>query len=440
MIRAYTLPPVRFSFRGDQTRTDKLRGLQELGPYQQLPITRPLRFGFVFPRESRDHANSLYLALRNGIGYFKGVERVFRLSLNKDSVFPITGFSVRPGQRSSETAHAYTDAILTWNAKNTREQPDLFFVIHPKTQRFETGTAYYECKALLLQEGILSQSVTQELINNRSQFDWSAANIALGAFAKLGGVPWVVAGDESESDLIIGVGRSNTFDPVTRQNTQYIGFTACFSARGAFKFVSFAEIARSHEEYLKRLTAVVETSLEKAERIGKHVTSLTVHVPSEMGRAESDAIRDAAQKYSRSQSIGVLLAKVSDESNFMAVDEQFSDGVPRRGTVIQVTDRDYVLYTEGREEKEQWKTRAPGAVRVTPQRSVLSRLQASKLLRQVNDLSQVNWRGFNARSKPISLAYGQQIAQILSHVSPATVHSLYQDKARALLEERMWFL
>ena len=439
MIRTYTLPPVRFSFRGYSTRTDKLRGLQELGPYQQLPMTRPLRFGFVFPSESRDHANSLFLALKNGIGYFKGIERVFRLSLSKDSVFPITGFSLAPGRRSSEIARQYTDAILSWNAKNAGEQPDLFFVIHPKTQRFEAGTPYYECKALLLQEGILSQSVTQ-IINDRSQFDWSAANIALGAFAKLGGIPWVVAGEESESDLIIGVGRSNSFDPVTRQNTQYIGFTACFSARGAFKFVSLAEIARSREEYLKRLTTVVETSLGKAERIGKHVTSLTIHVPNEMGREESDAIRDGVQRHSKTQAIGVYLAKVSDESNFMAVDEQFADGVPRRGTVIQVSDRDYVLYTEGRDEKEQWRTRAPGAVRVTPQRGVLPRLQASKLLRQVNDLSQVNWRGFNARSKPISIAYGQLIARILSHVPPATVHSLYQQRARALLEERMWFL
>ena len=394
----------------------------------------------MFPTEFRDHANTLYLALKNGIGYFKGVETVFRLRLNKDSVFPISGFSLGTGHRPSEIAHAYTDAILSWSAKNAPDQPDLFFVIHPKTQRFETGTAYYECKALLLQEGILSQSVTQELIDDRSQFDWSAANIALGAFAKLGGIPWVVAGDESEGDLVIGVGRSNTFDPVTRQNTQYIAFTACFTARGAFKFVSLAEVARSRDEYLKRLATVVDTSLEKAEHVGRNVTSLTLHVPREMGREESDIIRDAVQRRSKTQSVGVVLAKVTDESTFMAVDEQFADGVPRRGTVIQVSDRDYVLYTEGRDEKEQWRTRAPGAVRVTPQRSLLSRLQASRLLRQVNDLSQVNWRGFNARSRPISVAYAHLIAQILSHVSPATVHSLYQQRAREILEERMWFL
>jgi len=61
------------------------------------------------------------------------------------------------------------------------------------------------------------------------------------------------------------------------------------------------------------------------------------------------------------------------------------------------------------------------------------------VLRQINDLSQVNWRGFNARSKPISIFYGSLVAQLLSHV-PATRMKNLSDEAKAFLEERMWFI
>ena len=52
----------------------------------------------------------------------------------------------------------------------------------------------------------------------------------------------------------------------------------------------------------------------------------------------------------------------------------------------------------------------------------------------------MNWRGFNARSQPISLYYGNLIARILSHVAPERIIGLYSDKARPVIQDRMWFL
>jgi len=137
--------------------------------------------------------------------------------------------------------------------------------------------------------------------------------------------------------------------------------------------------------------------------------------------------------------VQVVVVKVSEEDAFFVVDDRFNDGVPQRGTVLQVSERDYLLYTEGREEKESWAPfRTPVALRVTPQNGARSS-GIRTILRQVNDLSQVNWRGFNARSKPISIYYGSLIAQLLSHVPPDNMKSLSQP-ARQLLEERMWFI
>ena len=446
MFKAYPLPPVTFAFGRhpgpDKLRglgPDKLRGLQEFRPYQEIATNKPPRFGFVFPSKYRDQANRLYLALKNGIGYFRGVESTFQFPFQREQVFPVTGFSIPENVKPQEAARIYADAILSWN-KRTNEHPDMFFVLHPRTSKWEEETPYYECKTILLQEGILSQNVTVELIDDSAKFEWSVANIALGAFVKLGGIPWVLHEEGPDQGLVIGIGRANLYDPQKRQTTHFIGFTSCFSARGLFKFISLADVARDRAEYLKMLRNVVISSLEKAEQLGNNVTSLTLHVPKEMGQDEDDVITKAVNGHATKYLPQISVVKVTDETVYFAVDERSPEGVPARGTVIQVSDREYILYTEGREEKQVWRQRVPTALRVVPQDPHLAPQRISELIRQIHDLSQVNWRAFNARSKPISIHYGKLIAGILSRVPRNTVKNLYSDKCREILEERMWFI
>jgi len=440
-MTAFFLSPVQFSFGNGQCGPDKLRGLVTHGPFTPLTIERP-RFAFVFPVECKDSANKLFLALKNGIGLFRGVENTFRFALSKEQVFaiPVSGVQLSSRADHARNARAYANAVLAWSEKQTKDRPDMFFVLHPKTSGSEPETPYYECKAILLKEALLSQNVTLDLINNPSQFEWSAANIALGAFVKLGGMPWVVKGEDLEQDLIIGIGRAYLYDAQSRQTTGYMAFTACFSARGPLKFISLAEVARTRQDYLLALQNVVKTTLERADHMGGKVSSLTIHAPKEMQRAEMDAIRTAVRSHKTNSLLQPLVIKVTEELTFFAVDDRYQDGVPQRGTVVQVSDRDYMLYTEGREEKEAWTARLPVALRVTPQGESLPRPRVLGALRQINDLSQVNWRGLNARSKPISIYYGSLIARILSHLSPEHVANLYQGEAHKTLEERMWFL
>ena len=437
MYKAYTLPAVTFDF-GGKRGTDKFRGLQEYGPYRRLANPEP-KFGFVFPSQYRDCANRLYLTLKNGLGYFRGVENAFRFSLLRDHVFSITDFTLPSDARSPEAGRAYTDAILSWSARGN-ERPDMFFILHPRTPAWEGDTPYYRVKAALLEKGILSQSVTFDLIEDESVFAWSVANIALGAFVKLGGVPWLIYGDSAEQDLVIGVGRADVFNPHERAAVHYIGYTACFSLRGDFKFLSLTEVAHTRKEYLDSLRNVVSSSIEKAEQSGTHVSSVTLHLPKEISYEETEVIAEAVERQGPRTFAQVDVVKVTDEASYFVVDESSPDGIPPRGTVIQTSDSEFMLYTEGREEKQVWRKRVPTALRVAPQTEQVTPAQTAQLLRQVHDLSQVNWRAFNARSRPISILYGELIAKILSHVPQSSVGELYTSEARQMLEERMWFI
>ncbi len=96
MFKATFLTPPEFRFSKEDPQhvaADSFRGLSRFGPYGEIKGIP--KFGFVFPEGRRDDANSLYRALRNGVGYFRGITNMFRVPFEKEQVFPITGFSLR---------------------------------------------------------------------------------------------------------------------------------------------------------------------------------------------------------------------------------------------------------------------------------------------------------------------------------------------------------
>jgi hypothetical protein len=410
---------------------DKLKGLQRFGPYR--PLQGKKRFGFVFPSGYNDLANDLYRALRTGIGFFRGFPEVFKTHFERAQVFSITGFSV-DNQNPKDASKRYAEAIHNWIDKSG-ESADLFFVIHERTSPWEDDTPYHACKALLLEHGILSQNVTTELIRSRSQFEWSAANIALAAFAKLGGIPWAIRNRSGTEQLVLGVGIAEAVDPNTRNRDRITAFTTCMRTNGVFKFVAVGHSA-TRDNFLPALREAVSasvTQLSKEERPGD---SLVLHLPKEFGTAEREQV-DLGLADAKSSPVNTYdVLKITDEHRLFVVDEGHPSGVPNRGTCVRFRGNDYVLYTEGRDEKLSWTGRAPSALRIRHYGgNSRSPLLADELISQVFDLSQANWRGFNARSRPVSILYSELIARELAHaaLSPGSDQPIRFDS-------RLWFL
>jgi hypothetical protein len=136
----------------------------------------------------------------------------------------------------------------------------------------------------------------------------------------------------------------------------------------------------------------------------------------------------------------IQILRVNDSPGLFATDPDEADGVPNRGTVIQVDDREYLVCTEGREERQVWRQRTPACIRVVLQDRNVPADQVEQLIEEAFKSSQVNWRAFNASSFPITTTYGGLIARVLSHVPARTVDGLYTSRASAILENRVWFL
>jgi argonaute-like protein implicated in RNA metabolism and viral defense len=409
---------------------DRMRGILKFGPFRR--VEKSPQIAFVFPKAYREAANTLYLALRNGIGFFKGMPTVFKVPLEKDQVIPISDFELRDRYNHRDSAARYRDAIQKW--MNVHDQrPDIFITLHPKTMGWEDDSEYAATKAVLLREGLISQNVTFELIQSSIQFEWAAANIALALFAKLGGIPWAIDRVNAEDELIIGMGRSESIDVRTRQRQRFIAFTTCLQASGIYKFSTVGRVCDDEKQYMHELEATLRLSLSRALQIQPGIRILTLHFPKEFSFEERSLCQRVAIEQQSTISRTEFL-KVSDEGRFFALDDESPDQVPRRGTCIRLSKSEHLLYTEGSEERQAWINRPPSAVRIRHYREDDDAESATRdLIGQVFDLSLANYRAFNARGYPVSILYSSLIGRVLHHADLTSAES-------DTLTDRMWFL
>jgi hypothetical protein len=438
-FQASYIPPVLFKFAGEGSRgtnSDRFRGLRLFGPYARPTGGDSPKIAFVFPSEYRDEANRLYLALRNGVGNFRGMSSTFQVAIEKDLVLPVTNFSLG-SHNLEDQSKLYTDAILNWTSKQ-RSRPDILLVIHPKTSPWQDRTPYYTSKASLLEAGMLSQDVTVELIRNETQFQWSAANIGLALFVKLGGIPWVVNRRHASPQVVLGVGHSHTYDPKDRSVDRQYAFTTCIRADGPFEFNVISKPVSSREDYLAALRSVIAQALNRIRNLNRPVGQIALHLPKRFGREEREVVDAAIAEGRTALPIQVEVLQVTTEEDFFVLDSASKNGLPGRGISVVLDENSRLLYTEGRDELQPWRNRLPTAVRVRYFGKSNDQVLYD-LLAQVFDLSQVNYRGFNAASTPVTLVYSSLVAKLLAHLPPGWLDKLSADQKRQL-ESRMWFL
>lgn len=372
----------------------------------------------------------LAMALLNGHRGFRGFGSMFRVQFTNDQVeqLPVEGDFSTP----TAAAFSYRQVITDWNSRSRPNDPKLALVLVPHSERWETERPYYEAKALFARLGIPTQMVTSELLQNDREFGWSVANIALAVFAKLGGIPWVVESPAGDQDLIIGVGRADVRD-ANAGLRRIFGYAMSFTSNGVYRQNwSFTPAARE-DTYLERLEEAITSALTCARDTDEPFRRLVIHLGKKTGWKEAKAARQAMT--SARLTLPVAMLRLDDSSLYDIADGQTDTFAPPKGVAVRLGERKALLQTEGL---------TPVGVPSGPilieldERSDVEPAKLDELVSQTFRLAHANWRGFNARSQPVTLVYGEQLAQLVGYLEEVSTW----DPAllRSELRERPWFL
>lgn len=433
VVDARVLAPPRLRFDAalpSRVHGQAYQGLKLHGPFDTSRVHLAEKsLLFVFPRALQPLGHRLADALKNGHKGYPGFEKMFRIPFLGQMM---TSLAIDADLNSPAAAAAsYREQIAAWSANGRDGDPELALVLVPHSERWQTDRPYYEAKAAFARLGIPTQMVTAELLDDSRQFDWSVANIALATFAKLGGVPWAIEAPATDNDLVIGVGRADIrrHDGVER----IFGYAVSFTANGLYRQTWSFTPAADEETYAGRLEDALVGALEADRDADEPAGRLVIHLGRKTGWREIEAVRAAMER--SGLALPALFIRLDDTTLYDIADGRSDNGVPAKGLAVRLGERRLLLQAEG------------AGPLGPPEGPLLVELDRrsdggsdclNSLAEQAYRLGHANWRGFNARSQPVTLVYGELLARLVGYLEE--VDTWDPALLRSELRDRPWFL
>lgn len=424
-------PRLRFG-QGVPSRADDKawRGLRRFGAFSlhEFP-TQSANVLLVYPRDSRAEAIVLRDRLFKGHGQYPGFKELFGLPPNFEVT--LSEHVIDPEGGDDHSGALFKRRLEEW-ARSRSVEPDLALVMHPISDRWETDSAYYAAKVFFGRLGIPTQMVTSELATDDNRLSWSLANIALATFAKLGGRPWVVDARGEESDLVIGIGRADIRDGAGRR--RIFGYAVAVISNGAYLDLATADPASDEGAYQKALTKAVTEALET---LGPDnpPSRIVIHLAKRTGTTEIRAVQAALKNEPWAGDLPTAFLRVDDSSLFEFLNGEKGTYAAPKGLTVRLGERRALVQTE--EASTLGPARRPLLLELDT-RSTVGPEELGRLTRQVFRLAHANWRGLNARSKPVTIFYGEQLAELAGYIAQASDWDPATLKPE--LRRRPWFL
>ena len=414
-----------YVFGGDRESRSQFAGLRQFGPLSSLDGIPKLLF--VFREQDRQAARTLAGALcgsntKENFG-FPGFHALFKTDLEIDGdPVVVRDFSqeeiLRALQRVQEECRTRKSLIPV--------------IVLPEGE--EEG--YLRQKALFVHSGIPTQVCTLRVLRDPDTLKWAIGNLALQLFCKAGGQPWKVRPTPAERSLIIGIAQSHKIKLKGERYSveRYFAFSVLTDSSGLFQEIQVLGESDNQDAYLNKLRdslrGILSTSADSFKRVVVHTSFKLQH--KEM-KAIEETVRQAANDKAKCQ---FAVVKVNHRCRFFGVNRSVNSLVPYEATQVHLGPGEYLVWFEGI---------SPGTPTVNkafPGPTHLQFLRISKdnpispdvLLQDLVNLSGANWRGFNAKSTPVSVFYCHLVADL--------VHDFHERglPLPAVKDIRPWFL
>lgn len=403
-IPVESLAVKKYEFPNKETANSQYNGISTYGPLS--PIQNHPSLIFVYRPEDKSLAQGFYRVLTGQIlGTFPGMEKLFKIPVNKTSV---SGIAVDNFEKENVEL-----VIRQVGQKNGSEIPILFV---PWKKEDRDGDEYFQTKYLFIKENIPIQVVTLDLLKNQSLFKWSVSNIGLQIFAKLGGIPWKVK-PRNKNCLIIGIGQAHQKHIVNEEVKiiKYFAYSVLTDSSGIYKELRILGDSDNEVEYLKYLRKNFISILND---YGNEYDKIVIHTTFKIRRTDLDLIKDTIKKVCNSYNTKkFVVLKMNEKSKFFGYAPGNNSLVPYESTILQLNPSEFVVWFEG---LQYGKTRIsqriarPMHIEFNYESEELTMEEKSDYLQDAINLSGANWRGFNAKSMPISVYYAKIIAKFYS--------------------------
>jgi len=403
----------RYIFGNNSEDNSQFQGINKSGPYKQISV--PINYFYIYHKDHKDYVNDLIKAL-NGKTFktFKGLTKLGLPIQTKDNTkgLPIKSFN----------DNLELEKHLNFIQKNSIQNSIVIAIFPSSEEKF-----YYTLKNMCLQKNIPLQTVHLETILDENKLKWSVSGIALQIFTKLGGIPWIVKTEHSNC-LIVGIGQSIERDSKNKP-IRFFAYSVLLDSSGKFIMIEPLADAADKSEYLKKVGKKVSEIINEYAEYNK----IVFHIPEKISLETIKEIEN--QLKICSSNIELYIIRVNNDSKFFGYDINNNSLIPYESTYIQLSHKEFLLWTEGLNYHNPTpRKRYSNPIYIDFYYSNQDDIDYKTFLQDILNLSGTNYRGFNAKSLPVSMFYPILISRFYKCFKK---YNLHIPTARI---SKMWFL
>ena len=380
-------------------------GVKQSGPFRKIDKPQDTQLCFLYRQEDRTLSHDLYRALRGDtFRTFPGMQEMFNFPLSKDNVkgVALKNFSISEINRIRDEVSPYA---------TSRRLVPIVLTPFSRHDQPEDNAHYWHLKHAFLSCGLPIQVVATETVSDKNILKWATASIGLQIFAKAGGTPWKVQ-PRIERCLIVGIGQAHR--KIDEHFERYFAYSVLTNSSGEFKEVRVLGDERDESKYLEAFGANLGQIFKD---YSSQFSNFVVHSTFAIRRNELDRISAALQEQKGQTDMGEFVSlKFNDRNRFFGFSANHNSRVPYESTVIALSHNEFLIWFEGLQFGDKTLRKMVGNpmhVKFTYPLEDLSDQQQRAHLQDAINLSGANWRGFNAKSLPVSVYYAQLIAKYL---------------------------
>lgn len=402
-LEARSLRSKKYVLANDAISNSQFQGVKRNGPLRRVDAS--IKIYFVYRSNDRPLSRDLYRALRGDtFRTFPGMESMFGFKMDNSSV---------GGAATKSFEIADLEEACNRIEADAGEQQVVPVLITPFNREGgdEANRAYYSAKHTLLRRGWPSQFVSLDTLKDRNKLKWSVSGIGLQIFAKMGGQPWKVR-PETERCLIVGLGQAHRV--IDGKVEKYFAYSVLTDSSGLYEEMRVLGSSAEESDYMREFRNNFRRILEE---YGDKYDRFVIHASFKVQKRELDAVKqilDNAHTGDDEHNTKFAVLKFNDRNRFFGYSEASNSLIPYESSFLQLSKSEYLVWFEGL----QWhnpnvykRIERPLHVElVYPEVGLIEEDQRVKYLQDAVNLSGANWRGFNAKSLPISVYYAKIIA------------------------------
>jgi len=412
-IKADTLKTKTYIFKNNKTSNSQFNGVMQHGPIEEVS-EEPFYF-YLYKEEHKSFARELVKALNGSFLTFKGLDKLKLSKQNHKNTkgIIINNYSIQEINRALE------------QIENSKQRNPIIISILP-----EEGDFYFQLKHRCLEENLPVQNIKIETIRNHNKLKWSVGNIAIQIFSKLGGVPWIVE-PSHKNCLIVGIGQAHKYNKEEKKYERFFSYSVLIDSSG--KFISIKQLADETDKskFIESISQNISELIQENESYKK----IIFHIPQKINKDEIKIIEKILT--ASKNDIELSIIKINDKSDFIGFNSDINSLVPFESSYLQISGKEYLLWSEGlnfHNSKAIKRYGLPLHISFYYSNKENDFKKHETYLQDILNLSGANYRGFNAKSLPVSSFYPKLIADFSKHFKELNLNLITKDT------KKPWFL